>query len=173
MQMHIEDVRSLWESTTYRRFISAYSNDVLENETYIILMENFMLLVKEEYPDFFLDWDSHSFLIFDTLQQACIDFLRQRCVVAQVLTDHVSSLLYRIRLLKLCLYEWAMEEGLVIDEEVSEMFSWYCHAYDHQFLMDFAPYEYHMGNENWRSEIHGKWDLFLAYCMRGAHPARV
>ncbi len=173
MQMHIEDVRTLWESSTYSRFVRAYCPDVLEKETYINLMKDFMLLVKEEYPEFFYDWDPHSFLLFDSLQQACVDFLRQRCPVAQVLTDHVSSLLYRVRLLKLCLKEWAMEEGLVVDEEVCEMFSWYCHAYDHQFLMDFAPYEYHMGDEHWRSEIRLKWDLFLAYCKRGAHPVGV
>lgn len=170
MMMNIEDVRSLWESKPYSRFVWAYhGSSTINKDAYDVLIKDFISLVEQEYPDFYHDWDLHSLLIFDSLQALCVSFLRQRCIIAHPLSSHVAPLIYHIRLLKLCLHDWADEGHLCIDEEASEMFSWYCHAHKHHFLMDFAPYEYHMEITDWRAALKDAWHSFLEYCKRGAH----
>ncbi|MBG0767935.1 hypothetical protein [Sphaerochaeta halotolerans] len=170
MEMTREDARELLSRPTYRRFLKAYSTVFdLRSTSHEKLLQEFVSLVAEMEYELFHDWDQASILAHDTLQPICVDFFRERTRGVKILGENVSSLLYRSRLLQNALSEWAAEQSFSLDDEALAMFAWYCHSRYHDWFMDFAPYELHMGGYDWKAEIAAKWALFLQYCNRGGH----
>ena len=170
MEMTREDARELLSRPTYRRFLGAYSTAFdLNRSSHEQFLQDFVSLVAETEYELFHDWDSTSFLAHDILQPICVDFLRERTRGAAILGSSVSSVLYRTRLVQNSLIEWADEQSFSLDDEALAMFAWYCHSRYHDWFMDFAPFELHMGGYDWRAEIAVKWALFLQYCNRGGH----
>jgi len=170
MKMTREAVHTLFSDRTYQRFLRAFSPEgEISAQQYEQLISAFMDLVLELYPAYSHDWDEPSILIHDSLQEVCIDVLREACRGATVLGTQVSSLLYRTRLLKLCFFEWAGERMLSVDEEAFSLFAGYCHCRHHDWSMGFAPYEYAMDSYDWKEELTQKWDAFLVYCSKGGH----
>lgn len=172
MEMTREDARELLARPTYRRFLGGAYSAILDlsSTSHEKLLQDFVSLVAEMEYELFHDWDQASILAHDTLQPICVDFFRERTRGgARILGEKVSSLLYRSRLLQNALSEWAAEQSFSLDDEALAMFAWYCHSRYHDWFMDFAPYELHMGGYDWRAEIAVKWALFLQYCNRGGH----
>lgn len=162
MLINKEHLSELLSRKTYMRFVLAFDykktvSDIVNG----IVGDKIIERIKQNHIDIYNDYDSSSFMINDFLQSTVCSVLRENIQIPKYLKDENKEDIYQSRIIRNCIKEYGRNKNIVIGEEISSMFSWFC-KYNHNSWFDsFIPVEMHMGGYSWIDDLENKWINFM------------
>ena len=158
MKLNIDSAKELLARPTYERMLEPHRHEVDEE----LLIERFITRVKQDFPEFYEDWDKTSFIINDLLQPVFRKVLKEGVVVNSKYGEDLAKVFFQKKVIETSLTEYLRQKRKHNSHELIEMFSWYCFYEHNEWFTNFVPKEMHMGDYHWREDIENIYNQFLS-----------